>query len=449
MTTRRTFVKQMVAGSVSLPSAIRMFAGEKKTPLWHIGNTAHADELRIALIGKGNMGTSDTRTALRIPGVKVVAACDLYDARLETAKQQWGPIFVTKDYKQILDRNDVDVVIVATPDHWHQRISMDAMTAGKHVYCEKPVIHQVKEGKKLIDTQQATGCYFQPGSQGMASLGNRKARQLVLAGFLGKVNFVDGQFTGFSRVATQYTPPDDASEKTIWWDQFIGNAPKRAYDPKRFFQWRNWKDYGTGVAGDLFVHVLSSLHYITNAIGPDKVYATGGLRHQSSEFRDTPDILLSYLDYPDRNNVGAFTVQLGANYIDGVSKKWGSIDFRIVGDKGALDVEWNKLTFKSLDDIDGNALRDLEQLGQGIDAFQQVSPKEVVFTADESYKGGHYDHFLHFFTGIRNRTPIAADAAFAVQTAIPALLSNVSCERGETIYWDAENMKETKKSKNK
>lgn len=447
MTTRRKFVKQMVAGSVLLPSAIRVMAGKKENPFRHGRNVPNTGELRIALIGKGSQGSSDARNALRIPGVKIVAVCDLYDARLEQAKKEWGDLFVTKDYQRILERDDVDVVIVGTPDHWHQPISIDAMTAGKHVYCEKPVIHKIKEGKKLIDTQQATGCYFQSGSQGMATLGNRKARQLVLAGFLGKLSFADGQFTGLVRESANYTAPADASEKTIWWDQFIGNAPKRAFDPQRFFQWRNWKDYGTGNAGDLYVHVLSSLHFITNAIGPEKVYATGGIRRQTDGSRDTPDILLGYLDYPDRNNMGTFTVQLGANYIDGVSKKWGSIDFRIVGSEGSLDVEWDKVIYKSVQDIDFGKLEKLEEIGHGIDAFEKISPKEAVFSTGDGYKSGLYDHVLHFITGIRNKTPLAADAVFGVRAAIPALLCNESYARGEAIHWDAEQMKEMKKSK--
>src|SRR5690606_3273657 len=109
---------------------------------------------------------ADTNTALMVEGVKLTAVCDLYDKRLEDAKRSWGDnLFTTKDYKEILKRDDVDVVIVATPDHWHQPISIEAMKAGKHVYCEKPVVHKVEEIKELVATQQQTGCYFQPGSQ--------------------------------------------------------------------------------------------------------------------------------------------------------------------------------------------------------------------------------------------------------------------------------------------
>jgi len=279
----------------------------------------------------------------------------------------------------------------------------------------------------------------------MASLGNRKARQLVLSGIIGKVNFIDGQFTSPPNIGGKYTIPEDANERTIWWKQFIGNAPKHDFNPQRFFYWRNWKDYGTGIAGDLFVHVLASLHYITDAIGPEKVYTTGGIYNKTNPYRDTPDIMLGYFNYPDRNNVGAFTVQLGANYVDGVSKKWGSMNFSIVGSEGKLTVGWNEVKLESLNEIDSNRLERLEKIGQGIDSFKLESPTEAIFTADEAYKGGHYDHFLNFFTGIRNKTPLTSDVLFGVQSAAPALLCYESYLSGKPVYWDPEKLKKKKK----
>lgn len=445
-TQRRKFIKQVVAGGIILPAATRqLFSSETATVLR--SEIAESANIRIGLIGKGGMGTADANCALSVPGVQITAVCDLYDARLKQAKDQWGNVFTTKDYKEILERKDVDAVLIGTPDHWHQPIAIAAMKAGKHVYCEKPVIHKLSEGNALIDAQRVSGSYFQAGSQGMASLGNRKARQLIQSGMIGKVNFIDGQFTAAPGVLGQYPIPEDASESTIWWKQFIGHAPKCDFDAQRFFYWRNWKDYGTGIAGDLFVHVLASLHYITGTKGPDKVYTTGGIHHYTDGFRDTPDVMLAYLDYPDRNNLGAFTVQLGANYVDGVSNKWGSMDFRMVGNEGTLDVAWDKVTLKTRTNFDLSRLKELDLIGQGMDTPVVVSPKEIVFYAAEGYKGGHYDHFFNFFTGIRNKTPLTADVLFGVQSAAPALLCYESYLRGEAIYWDAEKLKVIKKRK--
>lgn len=189
------------------------------------------------------------------------------------------------------------------------------------------------------------------------------------------------------------------------------------------------------------MNVLSSIHYIMDAIGPEKVYTTGGIRHYTDGSCDTPDIMLGYFDYPDRNNLGVFTVQLGANYVDGVSKKWGSMDFRIVGSKGSLDVGWDKVVLKTIEDVNTKDFEVLEQLGQGMDVPEKVSPREFVFHAEKGYRGGHYDHHFNFFNGIRNNTPLTADLLFAVRTAAPALLSYESYLRNEAIKWDALKLK--------
>lgn len=443
MQNRREFIKKMASGSVALSSTTSLFPSTGERLAKDVRRTVSANSnINIALIGKGSMGTSNTHTALSVQGVKLVGVCDLYDKRLKDAKAQWGnDLFTTKEYKEILSRKDVDAVIIATPDHWHQPIAIEAMNAGKHVYCEKPVIHKLNEGKALIEAQRKTGVKFQVGSQGMASLGNRAARLLVQQGVIGPVNFVDGQFTSAPGRLNAFTAPEDASEETIWWSRFLGNAPKKPFNPQHFFAWRNWKDYGTGIAGDLFVHVLSSIHYIMDAEGPEKVYTTGGLRHYTDGLRDTPDVMLGYFDYPDRNNLGAFTVQLGANYVDGVSKKWGSMDFKIVGSKGTLDVGWDKVVLKTMEDVNPKDLEVLEQLGQGMNAPEKISPREYVFHAEKGYKGGHYDHHFNFINGIRNNTPLTADVLFAVRTAAPALLSFESYLRKDAIQWDAQKLK--------
>lgn len=443
MQNRREFLKKTAIAAVAFNSASSLFSEAEGKLAKNVKTSISPNSMiNIALIGKGGMGTSNTRTALSVDGVKLVGVCDLYDKRLKDAKAQWGnELFITKDYKEILLRKDIDAVIIATPDHWHQPIAIEAMKAGKHVYCEKPVIHKLSEGKALIETQKKSGVLFQVGSQGMASLGNRAARLLVQQGIIGPVNFVDGQFTAAPGRLNAFTAPDDASEETIWWNRFLGNAPKIPFTPQHFFAWRNWKNYGTGIAGDLFVHVLSSIHYIMDAIGPEKVYTTGGIRYYTDDLRDTPDIMLGYFDYPDRNNLGAFTVQLGANYVDGVSRKWGSMDFRIVGSRGSLDVGWDKVVLKTTEDVNTRDFEVLGQLGQGMNVPEKVSPREFVFHAEKGYKGGHFDHHFNFINGIRNNIPLTADVLFAVRTAAPALLSYESYLRNEAIEWDIQEHK--------
>ena len=429
---RRQFIRQMVAGGVAASAFPHLILGKESVPA--SSPLQEVSPVRIALIGKGGMGTNDTRTALQVPGVKLVAVCDLYDARLKNAKTEWGDhIFTTREYREILSRNDVDAVIVGTSDHWHQIISIEAMKAGKHVYCEKPVIHKIAEIKDLIQTQQESGCVFQSGSQGMASLGNRKAKQLVQNGAIGKVNLVEAAFTSAPR--GQCRTPNGFSPSEVWWDRYILNAPKVPFEASRFFCWRNWKDYGTGIAGDLFVHVLSSLQYIMDSPGPDKVYTTGDI----DGVGDTPYIMLGYFDYAARNGKNAFKAALTANYSDGVSKKWGSLDFNIIGSEGILRVEWDKVTLKKPEKTAAADFSGLAAIGNTIDKPTQVSDNELLF-AEKGYNNCHLDHFTRFFNGIRKKTKVEADVFFAVQTAVPAVMCFESYLSGNPIYWDPEKL---------
>jgi predicted dehydrogenase len=144
------------------------------------------DQIQVALIGAGGMGQGDARLAASIPGVKLIAACDIYDGRLARCKELWADsLFTTRDYREILARKDVDAVIVGTPDHWHARISIDALNAGKDVYCEKPMVHSIEEGRPMIDAQKKSGRILQIGSQYASSMVFQKAKDLLSQGALG------------------------------------------------------------------------------------------------------------------------------------------------------------------------------------------------------------------------------------------------------------------------
>lgn len=400
------------------------------------------DQINLALIGAGGMGSADTNTALSVPGVKLVGVCDLYDGRLANAKNKWGSdLFLTKHYKEILNRKDIDAVIIGTPDHWHRQISIDAMAAGKHVYCEKPMVHSVSEGPDVIAAQKKYGKVFQVGSQGMSSLGNEKARELLAAGAIGKLNYAEGFWARRGPVEVwQYPIPEDASTQTVDWDTYISNTTKRPFDKMRFFRWRNYTDYGTGMAGDLFVHLFSSLHFITGSHGPDRIYASGGLRYWE-DGREVPDVLLGTFDYPASGQNKGFNLSVRCNFVDGTS---GTTYLRLVGSEGAMDVEWDKVTLKrnkSYATDDPFLQAQLAKAGGSSDRKQMLPPEIMVYEAEKGYKGAHYDHFTNFFTAIRNNSTVAEDAVFGYRAAAPALLCNDSYFQKKPIEWDPENMK--------
>ena len=442
---RRRFLNTLARGTVGLAGAQTVLASPTATGAVRISRRVRDinNNVQIAVIGAGGMGSANVNTALRIPGVQVVAACDVYDGRLTAARERWGEhVFTTRDYRELLDREDVDAVIVGTPDHWHKQISVDAMRAGKAVYCEKPMVHNIAEGAELIEAQRQTGMTFQVGSQGLSSLGNEKARELYLDGAIGELNYAEGFWARNSPIgAWQYAIPEDASEDTCDWDAFLGNAPKRPFDPLRLFRWRNYRDYGTGVSGDLFVHLFSSLHFIVGSNGPNRISATGGLRYWK-DGREVPDILLGMFDYPESPSHPPFNLSLRVNFVDGTS---GSTYLRLVGSEGAMDVEWtrvvlrrNKLT--APDDVFNQAKGEELQMIHG-QRKQMLPPAESVFLVEDGYWGAHYDHHLNWLTGVREGKPVVEDAVFGLRAAAPALACNNSYFEDRVVRWDPDNLR--------
>jgi len=186
------------------------------------------------------------------------------------------------------------------------------MKAGKDVYCEKPMIHEYKDGPEMIETAKATNRIIQIGSQRVSSILYAKAKELLASGAIGKLNMVTARWDRNSSMgAWNYTIPPDASPETCDWPRFEGTAPKIPFSAERFFQWRKWKDYGTGVAGDLFVHLFSGTHFITGSHGPTQGMATGGLRYWK-DGRDALDVMLGLFDYAE-----GFNLSLRVNFVDG------------------------------------------------------------------------------------------------------------------------------------
>ncbi|MDB5153936.1 MAG: Gfo/Idh/MocA family oxidoreductase, partial [Mucilaginibacter sp.] len=280
---RRKFLKQLGSTIILTSAGLTTLAAQEEHErriLQAEKKITPNDKIRIATIGMGIMGFNDTRAALHTAGIELVGCCDLYKGRLERAKELFGAsIATTNDYRELLDRKDIDAIIIATSDNWHSRIAIDAMRKGKAVYSEKPMVHYLSEGLGEIKAQQETKAVFQVGSQRVSSLAFKKAKELYRAGAIGKLNSIQASFNRQSALgAWQYTIPLDASPQTVDWDRFQATEKvKHDYASNRFFRWRNYREYGTGVAGDLFVHLLSGIHFITDSKGPDKIFSVGDI----------------------------------------------------------------------------------------------------------------------------------------------------------------------------
>ena len=411
-------------------------------------NYSANDQINLGLIGSGIQGIYDTTAALKVNGVKLTAVCDLYDGRLDRAKELWGKdLFTTRDYRKLLERKDIDAVIVATPDHWHKKITIDALKAGKHVYCEKPMVQKFEEGQEIITAQKFSGKLCQIGSQGMSSLGNEKAKQLYEDGAIGEIVMLDMYNDRYSAEgAWQYPIPPDANPDSIDFDTFLGHATKVPFELKRFFRWRNYQDYGTGVAGDLFVHAFSTLNHVISSHGPNRALATGGLRYWN-DGRDVPDVTITLYDYPKTETHAAFNAAFRINFIAG---NGGGGGFKIIGTEGEMEVGQNsvKLTRSKLGMVPGGysmiAYTEATQqkikegyANQNLDTrASALNIGETTWEAPQDYKGGHYDHFYNFFQAIRGKGKIIQDPTFGLRAAGAALLANTSYFKKQPVDWD-------------
>lgn len=456
MLNRRNFLK--VAGTVAGDTLLAAGAygaskrGDGAVVLGPVQDEAQKplaanDHLQIALIGAGGQGQFDTRTAVQVPGVKLVAVADCYDGRLQHAKELWGSdIQTTKDYREILSRKDIDAVIIGTPDHWHKQASIDAMRAGKDVYCEKPMIHLYSDGPEMIAASRETGRILQIGSQRVSNMLYIKAKQLLASGEIGKLNMVTAHWDRNSSIgAWNYTVPPDASPETCDWERFLGTAPQIPFNAEQFFQWRKWKAYGSGVAGDLFVHLFSGTHFIAGVDGPTRAMATGGLRFWK-DGRNVPDVMLGLFDYPE-----GFNLNLRVNFVCGGEENEG---LTFTGSEGTMQILGDSL-------IVTRVPRETEpglMIGSFADAMQRQIEKiyrekyPVVhpsgppanrvqrFVTPENYSDS-YDHLHNFFTAVRTRQPVVEDAVFGYRAAGAALLSNLSYDRGAVVHWNPVAMK--------
>ena len=444
--TRRDFLKTVGGAAATAPVVLR---AQTSAPSQALSSN---DRLRFAAIGVGIRGQQDVLSALRTPGIELVAVADVYDGRLTLARERWGnQLFTTRDYREVLARRDVDAVLIAAPDHWHTQMAVDAMHAGKDVYVEKPMVQQLDEGPRIIETARQTNRILQVGSQHPSSIVYGKARELYRAGAIGELNLVEAWINRNSSMgAWQYSIPPDASPQTIDWDRFLGHAPKRPFDPVRLFRWRNYRDYGTGIPGDLFVHLFTGIHFVLDALGPTRAIASGGLR-KWSDGRDVPDVMLALYDYPKTASHPAFTLSLKVNFAEGAGDAYV---FRFVGPEGVLTIGDNSVTLSRRP-----AAR---EPGQTADSFAKATQDtymkeyrtkypdrpELQPRADETYAAPQRynsteDHFRNFFDAVRTRRPVVEDAAFGLRAAGPALLANLSYFESRAIGWNAEKMTRT------
>ena len=432
--TRRDFVK-MGAGTAASVTILEPRA------LWGMGQAATTEKVRFAAIGTGTRGCELLRASRQIETAECVAIADLYDSRHDAGREAVGnDLPATRDYRSILDRKDVDAVFVAVPDHQHRRIVEDACTAGKDVYCEKPMSHNVDDGFAMVRAVERHGRVLQVGSQRVSNIVYTRAREIWQSGALGDVCFIEGvSGRNSASGAWVYPIPPDANEQTIDWKTFLVDAPQRPFDAARFFRWRCFEDYGEGLSGDLFVHLLSGIAFITGASDvPQKAQSTGGL-FRWKDGRDFPDLIETLYEYP------GYRVALRCNLNNASGEP-----ITFYGTKGTMTLNGNTLTFVPQDtrpQPEGYSLigwperlksQYLAQWHAEHPATGQQSEQALssTYNAPQGYSDVA-DHEAVFFEAVRSRKPVVEDVHFGNNMAIGCHMANDAYFRGTTVRWNA------------
>ena len=401
---------------------------------------APSDRVRFAMIGVGMQGSGLLGGAITLPGAECVGAADLYDGRHTLAREITGnnSLPVTRHYQELLDRKDIDCIIAAVPDHWHKRVVVDACNAGKDIYCEKPMSHTVADGFAMVEAAQKNNRIVQIGSQRVSSMLCATARELYQSGSIGDVEMVELTYgrndpTG----AWEYPPPFDLSPQTLDWDTWLNDAPKVPFNKNHFARWRCWKAYGTGVAGDLMVHLISGMMATLgwNEI-PRSATAIGGI-FRFDDGRDMPDFHAVLFDYHGipvyvRLDLGCETPEQARFMGPKGLLEAGEFDLRYSPQPG-IDLEPSYYTYSF-----PGKMRE-EYFKQWHAEHDPVLGKEPV-REDTVYHGHDWDdvrpHIQVFFQSVRSRKPVLEDAVFGNHAAVACHMANESYFRKKTVMWD-------------
>ena len=380
------------------------------------------DRIRVALIGAGRQGIGDLANAMRHPDVSVAAVCDVYQPNLAKGAatapgaQQYG------DFRHVLDRKDIDAVIIASPDHWHPLQTILACEAGKDVYVEKPISVSITEGRKMVEAARRHQRVVQTGTQQRSGKHFQQAAELVKSGRIGKVTQVRCWNVSNESPEGIGIAPDAAAPPELDWDMWLGPAPQRSFNAHRFgvhpdrwssFRW--YWDYAGGMMTDWGVHWLDIVQMAMGVDAPTSIAAMGG-KLVLQDDRETPDTLIASFQYA--GFLCTYENRLAnAGPINGKS---GGIHFH--GTDGTLFIDRQGFEIAP------------EKRKTGSTTVERTSWMQV-----ENSNQHHQDHMLDFLDCVRTRRTPVADIETGHRSTSTALLGNIAYRTGRRIEWDARN----------
>jgi len=397
-----------------------------------------SDRLTLGVIGVGSRAQQVMDDLILEGGVEFVSVSDAYDGRLERAVERTeGRAKIVRDYREMLEDDSIEAVLIATPDHWHARQAIQALAAGKHVYCEKPLSYTPEEGLAIARAVERSGKKLQVGSQPMSSTLNQKAREIVESGELGQITMIRANSQRNSPSgAWLYPIPPDADEETVDWEMFQGSAPPHEFSLDRFFRWRCYEDYSGGIATDLFVHLCTVVQHVMGAGAAAEVLAMGDL-YRWKESREVPDTLNALLRYRE-----GFTVNLSATFNNNTS---ASSSFEILGTEGSLTVGYTRMYQRKEVVRDGNGWIVNAWPAEFEEAYLAElakKPKPGRRPEPTEFRAGRTSatrlHWRRFVEAIREDKPTAQDVWAGHNAAGCAHMINRAAKTGRTVRWDFE-----------
>lgn len=435
---RREFLARSAKGSATVAAVARSSVAFIAPP------DSPNDRLQLGFIGVGARVQSGLiQSAMAAPGVEVVGVCDAYKGRVQRAiSRTSGRARDYGDWKALLADKSIDAVVVATPDHWHRTQVVEALRAGKHVYVEKPMTLTIDDGPPMIAAAKEAGRVLQVGSQGMSSKTEETARDIVRSGKLGKITMIRATYNRNTRSgAWLYPIPPDATEQTVDWAAFLGPAAKRPFSLERFFRWRCYWDYSGGIATDLFVHLLTSIHFVMDAKMPARVTAMGQ-NYLHKDTHEVPDTINAVLEYPE-----GFVVNLSSTFNNEASAESG---FEVLGNEGSLVFRDDQMVLKPENAIEGNdwvVSSWPEALEKAYYDDPKVKAEERPDTwlprtrkQSESYgeigQDATFVHVSRFLESVRQNKPAVEDGPMGHHAAAAAHMVNLSLRQRRPLDWN-------------
>jgi len=426
---RREFMKRAAVGTAG--------AGLGFPALGRAAQVAASDKVIVGVIGTGQMGRDDLRDFGRQPEVEIAAVCDVYKPNLDLGvKDSGGTAQTYSDFRQVLDRKDIDVIVVGTPDHWHPLVMVEACKAGKDVYVEKPICHTIDEGILMVEAARKYNRVVQVGTQQRSGIHFQKAVKLVQDGFIGKVSFVrtwnyaNEYPKGIGNIADSNPPAD------LDWNSWLGPAPKVPFNwnrfgpdpslPPRWSTFRYFWDYAGGYMTDWGVHLMDIVQWAMQVEGPSVITGQGG-KYYIKDNAETPDTLQVTYEYRNPDFVCVYE-----NRWDNANSMYGKgygIEFH--GTDGTLFVD------RSGFEVIPETRNEPSQHGHG-------KTQEVARTASmqmKSVNDSHFDHVRNFLDCVKSRQRPIADIAIGHRSTSVCLLGNVAFRSKERIEWDVKNQK--------